>query len=132
MRQRAREERASQQRDGEPGGHHGTPGPVILAGGTVAAAGQGPGWTDQDGGTSGQGGHAPCAAAPQAPETGRLYARDWAAFEAWCGAQEQPTLPASPETAAAYLGLLAHPLALSRDPQVMAPKQAQLHGATFA
>ena len=73
--------------------------------------GQGPGWTDEDGGTSGQAGHAPCAASPQAPETGRLYARDWVAFERWCATWERTPLPASPDTAAAYLALLARRLA---------------------
>ena len=60
---------------------------------------------------SGQGGHVLSAAAPQATETGRLYACDWAAFAAWCDAQEQTPLPASPDTAAAYLALLARRLA---------------------
>ena len=111
MGQRVREERTSRQRDGEPGGHQGTPGPLTLAGGTLAAAGQGPGWTDDEDGTLGQGGHAPSAAAPQALETGRLYARDWAAFERWCATWERTPLPASSDTAAAYLALLARRLA---------------------
>ena len=42
----------------------------------MAAAGQEPNWADEDGGTSGQGGHAPSAAVPQAPETRCLYTRD--------------------------------------------------------
>ena len=69
------------------------------------------GRTGAHGSTPGQGGHAPRAAAPQAPETRRLYARDWAAFERWCAAWERTPLPASPETAATYLALLAHRLA---------------------
>ena len=69
------------------------------------------GRTGVHGSTPGQGGHAPRAAALQAPETRRLYARDWTAFETWCDAQEQSALPASPETAAAYLALLARRLA---------------------
>ena len=82
-----------------------------LAGGTVAAAGQVLDWTDKEDGTLGQAGHASRAAAPQAPETGRLYARDWAAFERWCATWERTPLPASPDTAAAYLALLARRLA---------------------
>ena len=124
MRQRIGEERTNQQHGGEPGDHHGKPGPLTLAAGTVAAAGQGPGWTDEEGGTSGQAGHASRAAAPQAPETGRLYARDWATFAASCDSHEQPPLPASHDTAAAYQALLTHLLAPSRDSQVMAPKLA--------
>ncbi len=50
-------------------------------------------------------------AAPQKPETRRLYARDWAAFEAWCATWGQTPLPASPATAAAYLALLTRRLA---------------------
>ena len=65
-----------------------------------------PGRTGADGSTLGQGGYA-----PQAPETRRLYARDWAAFKTWCDAQEQSALPASPATAVAYLALLARRLA---------------------
>ena len=42
----------------------------------MAAVGQGLDWADEDGGTSGQGGHAPSAAARQAPETRRPYTRD--------------------------------------------------------
>ena len=53
----------------EHGIHHGKSGPSTLAGGVMAAVGQKPDWADEDGGTSGQGGHAPSAAAPQGPET---------------------------------------------------------------
>ncbi len=64
-----------------------------------------PGRTGADGSTPGQGGYA-----PQAPETLRLYARDWAAFETWCAALNWTALPASPATAVAYLVLLARRL----------------------
>jgi site-specific recombinase XerC len=38
-----------------------------------------------------------------APETARLYAADWKAFEAWCTRAGLPTLPAAPATVAAFL-----------------------------
>lgn len=41
-----------------------------------------------------------------ATETRRLYAADWAAFAAWCRERRHAALPASPATAAAYLGSL--------------------------
>ena len=37
------------------------------------------------------------------PETQRLYALDWAVFEAWCTEQGQGALPADPATVAAFL-----------------------------
>ena len=43
----------------------------------------------------------------QARETRRLYAADWAAFEAWCRDRRQTMLPASPVTVAAYLQSLS-------------------------
>ena len=52
----------------EHGIHHGKSGPSTLAGGVMAVVGQKPDWADEDGGTSGRGGHAP-SAAPQAPGT---------------------------------------------------------------
>jgi len=84
---------------------------LTPAGEEVAAAGQGPGRPGADASTPGQGGHTPCAATLQAAETRRLYARDWAAFEAWCATWKRNPLPASPGTAAAYLALLARRLA---------------------
>ncbi len=84
---------------------------MTLTGDEAAAIGPVPGSTSSDDGTPSHSGHAPRAAASHAPETGRLYSRDWAAFEAWCGAWDQTALPASPETAAAYLALLARRLA---------------------
>jgi len=38
-----------------------------------------------------------------APETARLYAADWKAFEAWCTRAGLPPLPAAPATVAAFL-----------------------------
>ena len=38
-----------------------------------------------------------------APETARLYATDWQAFDAWCTRAGLPTLPAAPATVAAFL-----------------------------
>jgi len=90
---------------------------LTLEGEEAAAAVPGPGCPGADASTPGQGGHAPRADAPQAAETRRLYARDWAAFEAWCATWERTPLPASPGTAAAYLALLARrfaPGALAR------------------
>ena len=84
---------------------------MTQTGDEAAATDPAPGSTGSDDGTSGQAGRAPRAAASHAPETGRLYSRDWAAFEAWCAAWDQTALPASPETAAAYLALLARRLA---------------------
>ena len=80
---------------------------MIPVGGEAAATAQGPEHLEVDASTPGQGGHAPRAAAPQAPETRRLYARDWAAFEAWCATWERTPLPAGPASAAAYLAPLA-------------------------
>jgi site-specific recombinase XerC len=40
---------------------------------------------------------------PGSPETLRLYARDWMAFETWCAATGQTPLPASAATIAAFL-----------------------------
>jgi site-specific recombinase XerD len=45
----------------------------------------------------------PRSARPESPETWRLYARDWAAFETWCAATRQTALPASAATVAAFL-----------------------------
>jgi len=84
---------------------------LTPAGGEAAAAARGQGCPGADASTPGQGGPTPDAGAPQAAETRRLYARDWAAFEAWCAAWDQAALPASPGTAAAYLALLARRLA---------------------
>jgi len=46
-------------------------------------------------------------AASQAAETRRLYAGDWAAFNAWCVRHGQVPLPATPAAVAAYLGSLS-------------------------
>jgi hypothetical protein len=47
------------------------------------------------------------AAAPHrrtvSPETQRLYALDWAVFEAWCMEKGQGALPADPATVAGFL-----------------------------
>jgi site-specific recombinase XerC len=43
------------------------------------------------------------SARSESPETRRLYARDWAAFETWCAATRQTALPASAATVAAFL-----------------------------
>jgi integrase len=40
---------------------------------------------------------------PPAAETKRLYAADWAAFEAWCDVAGQPALPADATTVAGFL-----------------------------
>src|SRR5271166_935175 len=40
---------------------------------------------------------------PASPETLRLYAADWAAFEDWCRGRALATLPADPATVAAFL-----------------------------
>jgi hypothetical protein len=40
---------------------------------------------------------------PASPETLRLYARDWTAFESWCAAAGQTPLPADPATVATFL-----------------------------
>lgn len=77
----------------------------------MAEAARGPVHPEPDASTPGQGGHTSCVAAPQKPETRRLYARDWAAFEVWCATWERTPLPASPATAAAYLAPLARRLA---------------------
>ena len=37
------------------------------------------------------------------PETQRLYALDWAVFEAWCTENGQVSLPADPATVAGFL-----------------------------
>ncbi len=95
----------------EQGSHHGESGTLAQTGEEAAAIGLVPKNTALDNGTSGQIGHAPRAAAPHAPETRRLYARDWTAFEAWCATLGRTPLPASPGTAAAYLALLARRLA---------------------
>ncbi len=79
--------------------------------GEVVEATREPEHPGTDASTPGQGGHAPCAAAPQTPETRHLYARDWAAFEAWCATWGRNPLPAGPGTAAAYLTFLARRLA---------------------
>jgi len=54
------------------------------------------------------------AAAPHrrmaSAETQRLYAVDWAAFEAWCTEQRQTALPAEPATVAAFLATGAQSL----------------------
>ena len=41
--------------------------------------------------------------ASRAPATRRVYASAWGRFAAWCEAQGHPSLPAAPETVAAYL-----------------------------
>ena len=41
--------------------------------------------------------------ASRAPATVRVYASAWRRFAAWCEAQGYPSLPAAPETVAAYL-----------------------------
>ena len=84
---------------------------MTPAGGEAAAAARGQGCPGADASTPGPGGHAPRAAASQAAETRRLYARDWEAFEAWCATWGRTPLPASPGTAAAYLAPLARRLA---------------------
>lgn len=43
----------------------------------------------------------------KSPATRRAYARDWAAFEAWCAEHRREALPASPETVTLYLVHLA-------------------------
>ena len=48
------------------------------------------------------------AALARAHNTERAYRADWAHFAAWCLAQSQTPLPASPATLAAYLASLAH------------------------
>jgi hypothetical protein len=48
-------------------------------------------------------GPAPRSTRPESPETRRLYARDWTAFETWCAATRQTALPASAATVAAFL-----------------------------
>ena len=48
---------------------------------------------------------------PSSPETLRLYAADWAAFEDWCRGRALATLPAGPATVAAFLAAGAETLA---------------------
>lgn len=48
------------------------------------------------------------AALARAANTERAYRADWAHFTAWCLAQSQQPLPASPACLAAYLASLAH------------------------
>jgi site-specific recombinase XerC len=43
------------------------------------------------------------SARAESPETRRLYARDWTAFETWCAATRQTALPASAATVVAFL-----------------------------
>jgi hypothetical protein len=54
------------------------------------------------------------AAAPHrrtvSPQTQRLYALEWAVFEAWCTAQRQMALPADPATVAVFLAAGAQSL----------------------
>jgi len=45
--------------------------------------------------------------ASKADNTQRAYAADWQHFEAWCTSVDRQSLPASPETVAAYLAALA-------------------------
>lgn len=87
--------------------HPWEPGRLVPVAGEAAATAQGPEHLEAGANTPGQGGHAPHGAAPQAPETRRLYARDWAAFEAWCTTWGRTPLPAGPGSAAAYLAPLA-------------------------
>src|SRR4051794_24354029 len=59
------------------------------------------------------------------PETRRLYALDWAAFEAWCQGQGRGVLPAAPATVAAFLAAGAQTLsagALGRRAAAIAAK----------
>lgn len=67
---------------------------------------------------------------PLSAETVRLYAADWAAFSAWCGAQCVPTVPAAPHTIARYLAAAAATLgpgALTRRLAAIAAQHRQ-HG----
>jgi hypothetical protein len=72
------------------------------------------------------------AAVPRspAPETLRLYARDWAAFVSWCRLAGAAPLPAVPATVAAYLATLGERLsagALARRAAAIAARHRE-HG----
>ncbi|HKM65240.1 MAG TPA: hypothetical protein VJY39_22400 [Acidisphaera sp.] len=65
---------------------------------------------------------------PSSPETLRLYAADWAAFEDWCRGRALATLPADPATVAAFLTAGAETLgagALGRRAAAIAAKHRQ-------
>src|SRR5271166_3160198 len=65
---------------------------------------------------------------PASPETLRLYAADWAAFEDWCRGRALATLPADPGTVAAFLTAGADTLgagALGRRAAAIAAKHRQ-------
>jgi site-specific recombinase XerC len=63
-----------------------------------------------------------------APETLRLYARDWAAFEAWCATSGRTVLPATAATVVAFLSEAAPGLsagALARRASAIAARHRQ-------
>src|SRR5271166_5420919 len=71
----------------------------------------------------------PPADQPASPETLRLYAADWAAFEDWCRGRALATLPADPATVAAFLTAGAETLgagALGRRAAAIAAKHRQV------
>ena len=61
---------------------------------------------------------------PASPETLRLYAADWAAFEDWCRGRALATLPADPGTVAAFLTAGADTLGAGALGRRAAPKSA--------
>src|SRR5271166_3049630 len=70
----------------------------------------------------------PAADQPASPETLRLYAADWAAFEDWCRGRALATLPADPGMVAAFLTAGADTLgagALGRRAAAIAAKHRQ-------
>ena len=68
----------------------------------------------------------PPADQPASPETLRLYAADWAAFEDWCRGQALATLPADPVTVAAFLAAGAETLGAA----AIAAKHCQVSNST--
>ena len=75
----------------------------------------------------------PLAAAPQAsalsPETARIYAGAWAAFQTWCRLQDAVALPATADTVAAYLEACAPRLGPASLRRVLAALAQRHHGA---
>ena len=61
---------------------------------------------------------------PSSPETLRLYAADWAAFEDWCRGRALATLPADPATVVAFLTAGADTLGAGALGRRAAPKSA--------
>jgi len=75
----------------------------------------------------------PLAVTPQAralsPETARVYAAAWAAFQVWCRSHNVVALPAAADTLAAYLEACAPRLGPASLRRVLAALSQRHHGA---